>query len=163
MVVAPHLLTRRLEDRLDRAIWMSSGGMYLQALDLTDWGWQRRDWNGSRAYAQAKRAQLDLVAEATNRGEGPLQVAMHPGWADTPGVDAALPGFRKVMGPLLRDADDGADTAVWLCGTDAAEIEPGGFYLDRRTRNTVRWPRTGTSGEDRRRLRDLVDDQAGLS
>jgi len=163
MVVAPHLLTRLLADRLERAIWMSSGGMYLQALDLDDWSWSRREWDGTRAYAQAKRAQVDLVAEATDRGEGPVQFAMHPGWADTPGVDAALPGFKKVMGPLLRTPADGADTATWLVAEPVAALVAGGFYLDRRPRSTVRWPGTGTSVTDRRALRALVDGQAGLS
>ncbi len=162
MVVAPHLLTRLLADRLDRAVWMSSGGMYLQDVDVDDLGWEHRPWNGSRVYAQAKRAQVDLVAEATDRGETPLQVAMHPGWADTPGVEAALPGFRKVMGPLLRDPETGADTAVWLTAAHDRDLVPGGFYLDRRPRGTVRWFGTATSPADRRRLRTIVDDQAGL-
>jgi hypothetical protein len=141
---------------------MSSGGMYLQALDLDDWSWARRSWDGTRAYAQAKRAQIDLVAEATERGEAPLQVAMHPGWADTPGVTDSLPGFARLMGPLLRSADEGADTAVWLAAEPRAALRAGGFYLDRRPRSTVRWPGTGTSIADRGRLRELVDEQAGL-
>ncbi len=163
MVVAPHLLTRLLADRLDRAVWMSSGGMYLQAVDLADLGWEHRPWNGSRVYAQAKRAQIDLVHEATERGEAPLQVAMHPGWADTPGVEAALPGFRAIMGPLLREPSAGADTAVWLTAAHADAIEAGAFYLDRRPRNTVRWPRTATSPTDRHHLRAIVDAQAGMA
>lgn len=163
MVVAPHLLTRLLADHLDRAVWMSSGGMYLQDVDLDDLGWEERAWNGSRAYAQAKRAQIDLVVEATERGEAPFQVAMHPGWADTPGVEAGLPGFRKVMGPLLRDPEAGADTAIWLTAEREASLKPGGFYLDRRPRGTVRWPGTATSTTDRHRLRTIVDAQVGLA
>lgn len=163
MVVGPHLLTHLLADRLDRAIWMSSGGMYLQALDLDDWGWSRRAWDGTRAYAQAKRAQVDLAADAAARGESPVQVAMHPGWADTPGVDASLPGFKRAMGPLLRSPEDGADTAVWLCALPHPQLEPGALYLDRRVRGTVRWPGTGTSDADRTRLRNLVDAQSGLA
>ena len=58
---------------------------------------------------------------------------MHPGWADTPGVVTSLPGFHKVMGPLLRDAETGADTIVWLAATQPA---PGGgqFWHDRAPR-----------------------------
>ncbi|MCB0961341.1 MAG: hypothetical protein KDB04_17680, partial [Acidimicrobiales bacterium] len=162
MVVAPHLLTRRLADRVDRAIWMSSGGMYLQALDLDDWGWARRPWDGTRAYAQAKRAQVDLVAVTAERAECPISVAMHPGWADTPGVTDSLPGFARVMGPLLRTAEQGADTATWLTALPHDELRPGALYLDRRPRGTVRWPGTATSPADRARLRSLVDRQAGL-
>jgi dehydrogenase/reductase SDR family protein 12 len=163
MVVGHHLLTRLLADRLDRAVWMSSGGMYLQAVDLDDLGWKDRPWSGTRVYAQAKRAQIDLVHEATERGEQPLQVSMHPGWADTPGVEAGIPGFRKVMGPLLRTPEDGADTAVWLIASPSEALEPGAFYLDRRPRGTVRWPGTATSPADRHRLRTIVDEQAGLT
>ena len=35
---------------------------------------------------------------------------MHPGWADTPGVQESLPTFSKVVGPLLRSPEQGADT-----------------------------------------------------
>ena len=163
MVVGPHLLTRLLAAHTDRTIWMSSGGMYLQALDLADWSWERRPWDGTRAYAQAKRAQVDLVALATERAELPPQVAMHPGWADTPGVADSLPGFHRAMGTLLRTPAEGADTAVWLCAAPSTALQPGRLYLDRRPRSTVRWPGTGTSTEDRRHLRLLVDEQAGLT
>ena len=58
--------------------------------------------------------------------------AMHPGWADTPGLRAALPGFTRVVGPLLRTPEEGADTIVWLAAApDAADLS-GLFFLDRR-------------------------------
>ncbi len=40
--------------------------------------------------------------------------AMHPGWADTPGLAEALPGFHRVMRPVLRTPGQGIDTATWL-------------------------------------------------
>ena len=88
--------------------------MYLQSLDLDDWSWVRRPWDGTRAYAQAKRAQVDLVVEAAERAERPLQVAMHPGWAATPGVRDSLPAFERSMRPLLRSPEEGADTEYLL-------------------------------------------------
>jgi hypothetical protein len=61
--------------------------------------------------------------------------AMHPGWVDTPGLRAALPTFRKVVGPLLRSPEQGADTLVWLAADDRQPLaSSGGFWLDRRTR-----------------------------
>ena len=42
------------------------------------------------------------VGAADRREPGSTFVAMHPGWADTPGIAAALPGFHRLMGPLLR-------------------------------------------------------------
>jgi dehydrogenase/reductase SDR family member 12 len=160
MVVAPHLLTRALASRLDRAVWMSSGGMYLQAVDLDDLGWQHRPWDGTRAYAQAKRAQVDLVAEATARGEAPLQVAMHPGWATTPGVERQPARLRSCHGPvapLPRRRRRHRRLAVHAPGLRARTRR----LLPRptRARGTVRWPGTATSPGDRRRLRSIVDEQ----
>ena len=52
------------------------------------------------------------------------------------GVEEALPTFRKVVGPLLRDSDEGADTMVWLAGADGEPVTTTGqFWLDRRTRS----------------------------
>jgi NAD(P)-dependent dehydrogenase (short-subunit alcohol dehydrogenase family) len=89
------------------------------------------------AYARAKRAQVTL-AELWAERLAPAGVAvhaMHPGWADTPGVERSLPTFRKVLGPLLRTAAEGADTLVWLAVDPAAVAGPSGrFWLDRRPR-----------------------------
>ena len=49
--------------------------------------------------------------------------AMHPGWADTPGVRESLPRFRALMGPLLRTPSQGADTMVWLATDPRARDE----------------------------------------
>jgi NAD(P)-dependent dehydrogenase (short-subunit alcohol dehydrogenase family) len=132
--------------------------MYAQPLDLDDLAWARRPWNGTRAYAQAKRAQVALIREWARRvpPEDVAFSAMHPGWAATPGLEASLPGFSRVMGPLLRTAGDGADTAIWLATDPAAARETGRLFLDRRARPFDRVPNTRLSGADRRRLWDLV-------
>ena len=46
---------------------------------------------------------------------------MHPGWADTPGIKSSIPTFQRIMRPLLRTPEQGADTIVWLAAAD----EPG--------------------------------------
>jgi NAD(P)-dependent dehydrogenase (short-subunit alcohol dehydrogenase family) len=67
--------------------------------------------------------------------EGIVVHAMHPGWADTPGVQRSLPTFRRLTAPLLRSGDQGADTIVWLAADDGAPLATtGGFWLDRRRR-----------------------------
>jgi dehydrogenase/reductase SDR family member 12 len=140
-----------------RVIAVSSGGMYAQRLDLGDLAWERRPWNGTRAYAAAKRAQVALVREWARRVP-PTEVtfsAMHPGWAATPGLAASLPAFAELMGPLLRTADEGADTAVWLADEDSTD-HTGRLFLDRRSRPFDRAPQTRLSAADRRRLWDLV-------
>ena len=81
---------------------------------------------------------------------------MHPGWADTPGLEASLPGFRSTMGRLLRSPAEGADTIVWLAAAPQAGAVTGGLFLDRRVRPFDRIPATRLSAEDRRDLWDQV-------
>ena len=71
------------------------------------------------------------------RRAGPAEVAfhaMHPGWAATPGITAALPGFSRLMRPLLRSPHQGADTIVWLATAPAGYLGSGCFWHDRRPR-----------------------------
>jgi dehydrogenase/reductase SDR family protein 12 len=68
--------------------------------------------------------------------------AMHPGWADTPGVTDSLPRFAKVAAPILRTAEQGADTIVWLLGSEDAAQTTGRFWHDRRPRPTSYVPLT---------------------
>ena len=86
---------------------------------------------------------------------------MHPGWADTPGVADALPGFGRLIGPLLRTPDEGADTIVWLCGSPAEDLGSGQLWLDRRPRPTGYLPGTKTSDADSARLWDAVVELTG--
>lgn len=112
-------------------ISMSSGGMYgaaldLQALEATD----AASHNGFVAYAQHKRAQVELTRYWNSLGpEAPRAWVMHPGWVDTDGVRTALPGFRRLFRRVLRSADEGADTALWLAATRPPVGE--GIWLDR--------------------------------
>ncbi len=149
-VAAPYLLTGLLLPALragapSRVIQVSSGGMYTQRFDLDTLEMGPDDYDGTVAYARAKRAQLVLLHEWVRRtdGSGTVFHAMHPGWADTPGVRSALPGFSRVMGPVLRTPEQGADTAVWLAAAPDGVRSNGGFWLDRRPRweNKAPWTR----------------------
>ena len=72
------------------------------------------------------------VGAAGRRARDVAFVAMHPGWADTPGIAAALPGFHRWMGPLLRTPAQGVDTMVWLAADPGATDLAGRLVLDRR-------------------------------
>ena len=67
---------------------MTSGGQYAQALDLDDLQYSRGAYDGTRAYARAKRAQVALIREWARRfGDAGIRFnSMHPGWARTPGL-----------------------------------------------------------------------------
>ena len=163
MVLGPFVLIARLLPRLAespdaRIVAVTSGGMYTQALPLDDLGYERGVYDGPRAYARAKRAQVALVREWSRRLHGRHIVvnAMHPGWADTPGLEASLPGFRDLVGPLLRTPAEGADTVVWLASAPEARRMTGRVFLDRRPRPFDRVPSTRLSAGARRTLWDSV-------
>jgi dehydrogenase/reductase SDR family protein 12 len=154
-VVAPFLLTGLLLPLLRasvpaRVIQVSSGGMYTQRFDLATLESEPAGYDGTVAYARAKRAQLVLMHEWVRRfdGSGIAFNAMHPGWADTPGIRSGLPGFARVMGPVLRTPEQGADTVVWLASDPGAGGVTGGFWLDRRTRWEHKVPWTWLDRKD---------------
>ena len=159
-VLGPFLLTNLLIPLLTqsapaRVINVSSGGMYTQRLHLEDLQSTGERFDGPTAYARTKRAQVILTECWARRlaGTGVVVHAMHPGWADTPGVASSLPRFHRLTGPLLRSPEQGADSIVWL----GAAVEPvessGGFRHDRRRRPTHRVPWTREPPEDREELR----------
>lgn len=158
-VVGPFLLTGLLLERLRasapaRVLTMSSGGMYatgltVDHLEMTD------DYRGAEQYARAKRAQVTLNELWAERFQhrGVVFHAVHPGWADTPGVEASLPTFRRIVGPFLRTPEQGADTLVWLAADDGAPLATTGkFWLDRRPRPIHKLPTTRRTDTPERRV-----------
>ena len=126
------LIERGLLESGGQVINMSSGGMYSTGLvpDLLNVTNPRR-YDGVTAYARHKRAQVELTHH-WNESYGPELVfqVMHPGWVDTEGVKASLPGFRRLFRRILRTPAQGADTAIWLA---ASRPHPPaeGIWLDR--------------------------------
>jgi NAD(P)-dependent dehydrogenase (short-subunit alcohol dehydrogenase family) len=163
-VVGPFLLTNMLREALaaspdGRVIWVSSGGMYTQRLDLDDVGWRTRPYDGVKAYAETKRAQVvlaELFAEELGSA-GIVVNAMHPGWADTPGVRTSLPGFHRIMRSFLRTPAEGADTIVWLAASARGREHTGRFFLDRQPRRTHFLPFTRETPEKRAALWALCE------
>lgn len=153
-VLGPLLLTESLRSTLaaagrSRVILVTSGGMYTQRLPAGDLEYRSGRYRGSTAYARTKRIQVALLPafERRWRSDGIAVHAMHPGWADTPGVASSLPGFHRLMRPALRDAAQGADTAVWLAA--ATPPPPSGeLWHDRGTRSQHRLPWTRHSEAD---------------
>lgn len=142
-VLGPQVMTEELLPLLTNAhgasvVFMSSGGMYTTPLSADDLESLDGEYDGVRVYARTKRMQVVLAAQWARRLEGTgIRVeSTHPGWVETPGVAEALPTFRRLTKPLLRDVADGADTAVWLVAT---RPESGGehFWHDRAQRPTT--------------------------
>lgn len=168
-VLAPFLLTHLLLPALAtaapaRVITVSSGGMYTQRLDMASLVMPASGYHGATAYARAKRAQVTLNREWARRyaGTGVAFHAMHPGWADTPGVVSSLPRFHQLMKPILRSPQQGADTIEWLAAAPADELGSGKFWHDRRPRSQYRLPRTRESGAAAAQLWDWAAAQTSI-
>lgn len=156
-VLGPVLLTELLMPVLTgheaRVVLVTSGGMYAQKLPTDDPEYVRGEYSGATAYAKSKRAQVELLPILTTRwaADGVAVYAMHPGWAATPGVTESLPTFDKVLGPILRDADAGADTTTWLVAS-TPRPRGGGLWMDRRERPTAYLGRNSPTSDERRRV-----------
>ncbi|WP_109471698.1 SDR family NAD(P)-dependent oxidoreductase [Ornithinimicrobium cavernae] len=145
---------------------ITSGGMYGQRLRADDPDYHHGPYSGTTAYARSKRAQVELLPLMRRRwarsgGRGPTVHAAHPGWASSPGLSAALPGFARATAPLLRTPEAGADTGLWLLTRPG---QGGGqLWHDRRPRPTHLWRGTRTGPDEAARLWRWVLGAAGLS
>ncbi len=148
-LLSPYLLTEHLLAHGGfapnaRIITMTSGGMYTERFDLARLMITVDAYRGTIAYARAKRAQCVLTtywqkAHATADVSFHL---VHPGWAATPGLTSGIPLFERALKPLLRTADQGADTLVWLVGAPTNEPTGGQLWLDRHPRSLYRLKKT---------------------
>lgn len=166
-VLGPLVMTEALLPALGagrgRVVLVTSGGMYTQRLPVRDPDYLHGEYKPSVAYARSKRVQVSLLPVLDERwaGRGVTVHAMHPGWADTPGVVDSLPGFHRLTRPILRDADEGADTSVWLCAADPTP--PSGLlWHDRAPRPPHYSGRTRESDQQRQQVWDWVREATGL-
>ncbi|MCK6550283.1 SDR family NAD(P)-dependent oxidoreductase [Myxococcota bacterium] len=165
-VAGPFALTCLLVGRLQRSqdarlVTVSSGGMLTQKLDLSIVDGTARPFDGVVAYAQTKRAEVVLSELWAERLAGSTVTvsAMHPGWADTPGVRTSLPRFYALTRAILRTPEQGADTVLWLAVAPHLAGQSGSFWFDRARAPTHVLARTRESVELRAALWALVEEQ----
>ena len=167
--LGPFLLTELLLEPLERGapsrvIFVSSGGMYAERLDVDDLQLQNREFRGDHFYAHTKRIEVILAEQITERygAKGITGHSSHPGWAYTAGMAEALPRFHKLTGPILRTAEQGADTVVWMSHAPEVLGRPGEFWHDREPRPKHRMPATRETAAERAEMwRQLEDLTAG--
>merc|ERR1712032_647511 len=82
------------------------------------------------AYVYAKRGQVLLAERLAETEPEVCWVTAHPGWSDTPAVDAAFGERKKYLEPL-RTSWQGAEGISWLMATTTSNLKSGAFYLDR--------------------------------
>jgi dehydrogenase/reductase SDR family protein 12 len=165
LLLSPYRLTVGLKPLLlkssePRVINVVSGGMYSQRLDVDS---LQNDsptaYSGSVAYAREKRALMVLTQEWAKAWaeQGVVVNAMHPGWADTPGVKNSLPEFRKMTRSVLRSAEEGADTIVWLAVASEAGKVSGELFLDRKIRSPHLLKKTRETAPEREKLMEILE------
>lgn len=165
-VLGPLAMTEQLAPAMAgqhaRVVFVTSGGMYAQALRADDPEYLADDYAGAQAYARSKRAQVELMPLLQQRwgGAGVCVLAMHPGWVDTPGVSDSLPTFSRLTGAILRDAPAGADTITWLLA--ATPTPPAAsLWHDRRRRPTSYLRRTAPTESQRQAMWSWVSRALG--
>jgi NAD(P)-dependent dehydrogenase (short-subunit alcohol dehydrogenase family) len=152
-VLGPHLLTTALLANLraakGRVVTVSSGGMYSANLPMIDDShgieMTSESYNGTKQYAIAKRVQVTLNSMWATKEPSVDFCAMHPGWADTPGVQESIPRFRQITRPILRTVAEGADTIAWLAAGQPIPGPSGSFWSDREMRSIHKLPSTRRS------------------
>lgn len=166
LLLCPYALTMDLlpllkQSKDGRVVNVLSGGMYAQKLKVHDLETEKGKYDGSLAYANAKRGLMIITEQLTEEHPGITFNAMHPGWADTPGVVESLPGFYKVTKNVLRTPAQGADTIVWLAAAKEANQVKGKFLLDRRPHTTHLISKTKSKLENRKLLRTKLEEYVG--
>ena len=165
LLLSPYRLTLGLKPLLaaagrSRVINVVSGGMYSQKLSMKHLVSPKTEkFSGATAYARAKRALMVVTQRwATQwRKDGITVNAMHPGWADTPGVETSLPTFHAVTRFALRSPAEGADTIVWLAAaTEAAKLS-GQLLLDREPQTLYLVKGTRESAQERKKLFEFLE------
>ncbi|XP_053313730.1 dehydrogenase/reductase SDR family member 12 [Spea bombifrons] len=137
-----YILTKAMLPALEkeedaRVVNVSSGGMLVQKLNVSDLQCENGTFDGTMVYAQNKRQQV-ILTELWAKAHPKVHFSvMHPGWADTPAVRSSMPDFYEKMKNRLRTEDQGADTVVWLAISPAATQQPSGlFFQDRKPVST---------------------------
>jgi len=141
-VIGYFLLTQKLIDLLRAsapARIVNVASTYASDFDITDLQFQRRAYDGRKAYAQSKVCNRMLTWALARRleGSGVTANAMAPGLVVQTGLYRNMPLvgrlFMRVLGLFFgRTIAQGADTAIWLASSPEIEGISGGFFDQRK-------------------------------
>lgn len=167
-VLAPWVLIDGLAPLLSRSapsrvINVTSGGQYGQKVPVGDIESSNDSYGPKKIYARTKREELVITEQWADKlkGSGVVVHAMHPGWADTKGVENWMPVFRALTQLIIRTPEQGADTIVWLGAAPAVVETTGLFWHDRRPRPTT-YP-MGAGTDDMSARQEVWDHVAAIA
>ena len=116
--LAPYVLTALMR-KPSRLIYVSSELHRKGEAKLDDLTWERRQWNGSRAYSDTKLHDVLLAFAFARLWPDVLSNAIEPGWVPT-----------KMSGPRATgDLDQGHRTQSWLAVSDEPAAKVTGEYF----------------------------------
>jgi NAD(P)-dependent dehydrogenase (short-subunit alcohol dehydrogenase family) len=116
--LAPYILTALIE-MPKRLVYLSSGMHYGAGSHLDDMLWEKRRWNGSRAYAETKFQDVLLAYAVARLFPRVKSNSVEPGWVPTKMGGAGAPD----------DIDKAHRTQVWLATSDEAAATVSGKYF----------------------------------
>jgi len=124
--LAPYILTCLLL-RPKRLIYLSSGLHRSGDANLNDLNWEKRTWNGYRAYSDTKLHDVLLAFAVARKWKDVLSNAMEPGWVPT-----------KMGGPGAPDSlEEGVATQVWLAvSVEKSALVSGQYFYHKRIYKT---------------------------
>ncbi len=138
-VLGYHLLARELLGMLEAcapARIVNVASSFAGELDIDDLQFERRTYDGLRAYAQSKACNRVLTWALARRIEhsGVSANAYAPGFVARTGLSRdLLPEVKELYRHRAgRTVGEGADTAVWLATAAELEGTTGRFFVDRR-------------------------------
>lgn len=117
-VLAPYLLTALISIPR-RLVYLSSGMASGGRIELDDLQREHRRWSATGAYQDSKLCDIALALAMARRFPNTAVTAVCPGWVRT-----------RMGGPgAPTDVRTGAETQVWLAGSDDPESLRSGRYL----------------------------------
>ncbi|XP_042305757.1 dehydrogenase/reductase SDR family member 12 [Sceloporus undulatus] len=143
-----------------RVITVSSGGMLVQKLNVSDLQTENTAFDGTMVYAQNKRQQVVMTEQWAKAHPSIHFSSMHPGWADTPAVRSSMPDFYEKMKNKLRTEAQGADTVVWLAVSPAVKRQASGQFFQDRQPVSIHLPLawTKSSPGDEEKLMQVLEE-----
>ena len=117
-VLAPYLLTALIPIPR-RLVYLTSGMASGGRIELDDLQRERRRWSATGAYQDSKLCDIALALAMARRFPDTAATAVCPGWVRT-----------RMGGPgAPTDVRTGAETQVWLAGSDDPDALRSGRYL----------------------------------
>lgn len=116
--LAPYILTALIE-RPARLVYLSSGMHEGGDASLDDLLWEKREWNGTKAYSDSKLHDVLLAFAIARRWPDVMSNAVHPGWVPTKMGGAGAPDDMKAA----------PETQSWLAVSNDEKAKVTGKYF----------------------------------